>query len=128
MGFDPDPGPSWQASDFDFDRDYKRMGVKDAIVNGYSNPDLRNYREAGGKLMVVQGWEDSGLPGPQVSVDYYEMAERIVGDREATQDFYRLFMIAGRSHCHRGDGAVSGDFLSYLEDWVEKDKAPIWSI
>jgi feruloyl esterase len=124
MGFDPDPGPSWQASDFDFDRDYKRMGTMDAVVNGYSNPDLRNYKQAGGKLMVVQGWEDSGLPGPQVSVDYYEMAERIIGDRETTQDFYRLFMIPGRSHCHRGDGASSGDFLSYLEDWVEKGEAP----
>ncbi len=31
-------------------------------------------------------------------VDYYEMAERIIGDRAATQDFYRLFMIPGRSH------------------------------
>jgi hypothetical protein len=124
MGFDPDPGPSWQASDFDFDRDYKRMGAKDAVVNGYSNPDLRNYKQAGGKLMVIQGWEDSGLPGPQVSVDYYEMAERIIGDREATQDFYRLFMIPGRSHCHRGSGATNGDFLSYLEDWVEKGEAP----
>jgi feruloyl esterase len=33
-------------------------------------------------------------------------------------------MIPGRSHCHRGDGASSGDFLSYLEDWVEKGEAP----
>jgi feruloyl esterase len=52
------------------------------------------------------------------------MAEKIIGSREATQDFYRLFMIPGRSHCHRGSGAFSSDFLSYLEDWVEKDKAP----
>jgi hypothetical protein len=124
MGFTPDPGPSWKARDFDFDHDYKRAGAMDAVVNGTSNPDLRNYKEAGGKLMVVQGWEDSGLPGPLVSVDYYEMAERIIGDREATQDFYRLFMIPGRSHCYRGTGAVNGDYLTYLEEWVEKGKAP----
>ena len=124
MGFNPDPGPSWTASDFDFDSDYKRTGTQDAIVNGYSNPDLRNFHEAGGKLMVVQGWEDSGLPGPRVAVDFYEMAERIIGDRKATQEFFRLFMIPGRSHCYRGVGAVNGDFLSYLEDWVENDEAP----
>ncbi len=124
VGFNPDPGPEWQASDFDFDHDYKRAGMMDALVNGYSNPDLRKYKAAGGKLMVVQGWEDSGLPGPQVSVDYYEMAEKVVGSREATQDFFRLFMIPGRSHCYQGAGAASGDFLSALEDWVEKDKAP----
>tara|TARA_R110002096_G_scaffold20690_2_gene67928 strand:- start:22346 stop:23950 length:1605 start_codon:yes stop_codon:yes gene_type:complete len=124
MGFTPDPGPSWKASDFDFDKDYKRMGAMDAIVNGSNNPDLRNYKKAGGKLMIVQGWEDSGLPGPQVTADYYELVERVIGDREATQDFFRLFMVPGRSHCHRGDGASSGDFLSYLENWVEKDEAP----
>ena len=52
------------------------------------------------------------------------MAERIIGDRAETQDFFRLFMIPGRSHCDQGVGAASGDFLTYLEDWVEKDKAP----
>jgi feruloyl esterase len=61
-------------------------------------------------------------------VDYYEMAERIIGDRAATQDFYRLFMVPGRSHFdedhYGGDGAAAGDFLSYLEAWVEKDEAP----
>ena len=31
------------------------------IVSGYSNPDLRNFKAAGGKLMIIQGWEDSGL-------------------------------------------------------------------
>jgi feruloyl esterase len=33
MGFNPDPGPSWTSSDFDFDHDYKRTGVMDALVN-----------------------------------------------------------------------------------------------
>ena len=124
MGFNPDPGPSWKSTDFDFDHDYKRTGMMDAIVSGYSNPDLRNLKAAGGKLMVIQGWDDSGLPGPQVSVDYYEMAERIIGGRASTQEFYRLFMIPGRSHCYRGVGAFSGDFLSYLEAWVERGQAP----
>ena len=32
MGFNPDPGPSWKATDFDFDHDYKRTGMMDAIV------------------------------------------------------------------------------------------------
>ena len=124
MGFNPDPGPSWQSTDFDFDQDYKRTGMMDAVVNAYNNPDLRNFKAAGGKLMVIQGWEDSGLPGPQVTVDYYEMAERVMGGRASTQEFYRLFMIPGRSHCLAGVGASSGDFLSYLEAWVEEGQAP----
>ena len=124
MGFNPDPGPSWTSADFDFDSDYKRTGMMDAVVNGYNNPDLRNFKAAGGKLMIIQGWEDSGLPGPRVSTDYYEMVERIMGGRASTQESVRLFMIPGRSHCHSGDGASSGDFLSHLEAWVEHGQAP----
>jgi feruloyl esterase len=33
-------------------------------------------------------------------------------------------MIPGRSHCIAGVGAADADFLSYLEDWVEKDAPP----
>ncbi len=124
MGFNPDPGPSWTSADFDFDHDYKRTAMMDAVLNGYNNPDLRNLKAAGGKLMVIQGWEDDGLPGPRVSVDYYEMAERIMGGRASTQESVRLFMIPGRSHCSGGVGAASGDFLSYLEAWVEEGQAP----
>ena len=124
MGFNPDPGPSWQSTDFDFDQDYKRTGMMDAVLNAYNNPDLRNFKAAGGKLMIIQGWEDSGLPGPRVTVDYYEMAERVMGGRASTQESVRLFMIPGRSHCYRGVGAASGDFLSYLEAWVEQGQAP----
>ena len=124
MGFNPDPGPSWTSADFDFDHDYKRTGMMDALVNGYNNPDLRNFKAAGGKLLVMQGWEDSGLPGPRVSVDYYEMAERVMGGRASTQEFYRLFMMPGGAHGTGGVGAAGGDFLSYLEAWVEEGQAP----
>ena len=124
MGFNPDPGPLWQSSDFDFDNDYKRTGLMDAVLNGSSNPDLRNFKKAGGKLMIIQGWEDSGLPGPLVTLDYYEMVERILGGRDETQEAVRLFMIPGRSHCIAGDGAADADFLSYLEDWVEENSPP----
>ena len=124
MGFNPDPGPSWKATDFDFDHDYKRTGMMDAIVTGYGNPDLRNLKAAGGKLMIIQGWEDSGANGPRVTADYYEMAERIMGGRASTQESVRLFMIPGRSHCSGGDGAATGDFFSYLEAWVERGQTP----
>ncbi len=128
MGFNPDPGPSWTSADFDFDSDYQRTGMMDAVLNGYNNPDLRNFKAAGGKLLIIHGWEDSGLPGPQVTVDYYEMLERIMGGRASTQEFVRLFMIPGRSHCSGGDGAASGDFFSYLEAWVEQGQAPDMTI
>jgi feruloyl esterase len=124
MGFTPDPGPSWKPRDFDFDNDWKRSYMMDAILIGSDNPDLRKLRAEGHKLMIVQGWEDSGLPGPQVTVDYYEMVERVMGGRVATQESVRLFMIPGRSHCRGGVGAAAIDMLSYMEAWVEQGRAP----
>jgi hypothetical protein len=124
MGFTPDPGPSWKPTDFDFDNDWKRSYMMDAVLVASDNPDLRKLRAEGHKLMVVQGWEDSGLPGPQVSVDYYEMVEKLLGGREQTQEHVRLFMIPGRSHCRGGVGAAAIDMLHYMEQWVEKGQAP----
>ena len=36
----PSPGPTWKATDFDFDHDYKRLGL--GALYSDSNPDLRN--------------------------------------------------------------------------------------
>lgn len=124
MGFLPDPGPSWEPAHFDFDADYKRTGMMDSILVASDNPDLRRLKDSGNKLMIIQGWEDAGLPGPLVTLDYYEMVERAMGGREITQQFVRLFMIPGRSHCHSGDGATSADYLSYMERWIEEGQAP----
>ncbi|SLJ91240.1 tannase/feruloyl esterase family alpha/beta hydrolase [Novosphingobium mathurense] len=123
LGFLPEPGAGWSARDFDFDRDYQRFGLMDALYSP-TNPDLRHLRDAGGKLLIIQGWEDSGTPLPLDTVDYYEMVERTMGGAEATQAFARLFMMPGKSHCGGGPGANGADYLAHLEAWVEQGKAP----
>lgn len=124
MAFHPAPGPTWQLKDLDFDVDYKRMGVMSALQVGNLSSDLRRFKAAGGKLIITQGWSDSGAPTALNTVDYYEMVERIMGSRQATQEFARLFMMPGRDHCGGGPGANAFDLISYLEAWVEKGKAP----
>lgn len=124
MGFEPDPGPAWKPTDFDFDVDWKRSFIKDAVLVASDNPDLRKLRAEDHKLMIVQGLEDSGLPGPLVTMDYYEMVEKILGGRAETQKNVRLFMIPGRSHCVGGVGAAAVDMLGTIEAWVERGQAP----
>ena len=118
--FYPSPGPGWKPEDFDFDRDYQRLGVMEALYAPV-NPDLRKFKAAGGKLIAFAGWTDVL---PLVTVDYYETVERTTGGRAATQDFFRLFAIPGMNHCSGGDGAFAVDWLSHLEAWVEEGKAP----
>jgi hypothetical protein len=122
MGFMPAPGPGWKSRDFDFDHDYKRLGMLDSLYPS-TNPDLRKFKEAGGKLILWQGWDDGAIP-PVNTIDYYETVERTMGGRQATRDFFRLFMVPGMDHCWLGEGAWMIDYLNYLETWVEKGRAP----
>lgn len=122
LQFMPDPGPGWQPQDFDFDRDYKRLGMIEAISAG-TDPDLRRFKANGGKLILYHGWADGDIV-PSKTVDYYETVERTMGGRAPTREFLRFFMIPGMAHCGGGAGANDFDFLSYLEAWVEKGQAP----
>ncbi len=116
-----DWGPEWEYRDFDFDRDYQRMTELELLYSA-SHPDLRAFRAAGGKLMIYQGWSDA-IVTPLNSVDYYEITERAMGGEEATQAFFRLFMVPGMGHCF-GGGPFAIDYISAMEAWVERGEAP----
>ena len=114
-------GKEWKYTDFDFDKDYPRTGA--GVLFSDTNPDLRKFKAAGGKLISYQGGNDtSEIPG--AIVDYYEAVEKTMGGRAATQDFFRFFIIPGMNHCTGGDGVFAFDYLQYMEAWVEQGRAP----
>jgi feruloyl esterase len=115
------PGKVWKYTDFDFDHDYARSGS--GVLFDDTNPDLRKFKAAGGKLISYQGGNDT-LEIPGAIFDYYETVEKTMGGRAATQDFFRLFTIPGMNHCGGGDGVFAFDYLSYMEAWVEQGRAP----
>lgn len=100
----------------------RRSGGSDAIISA-NNPDIRRFRDNGGKLLSYMGWNDP-LGGVRETIDYYSTVERVMGGRKATQDFYRLFMVPGMNHCSGGDGASQIDWLAVLDAWVDGHKAP----
>lgn len=113
--------PQWKYTDFDFDRDPKRLGL--AAYYDNSNPDLGKFKQAGAKLLVFHGATDTiNLPGAMTQ--YYETVERTMGGRAATQEFFRLFLVPGMNHCGGGQGAFAVDWLTALEAWVEQGRAP----
>ena len=122
LNFSPDPGPSWQMSQFNWDSDYKRLAIMEVLYNA-QNPDLRKFKAAGGKIIAYQGWADQSVLPPWV-IDYYETVEHTMGGRTATQEFFRLFTLPGVNHCLGGQGADQVDYLAYLDAWVEHGKAP----
>jgi hypothetical protein len=117
-----DFGPEWRATDFDFDRDPDRLREMESYYSA-SNPDLRAYRDAGGKLLIYHGWADARV-APLNSVDYHQAVTRAMGGAEATRDFARLVMVPGMEHCWGGDGPFAIDYISAMEAWVERGEAP----
>jgi hypothetical protein len=128
----PPRGSHWEMSDYDFDRDPQRFasGTQESLLNA-ANPDLRKFKAAGGKLILVHGWQEVSSSPPANVIDYYETVTRTMGGESPTRDFARLFVVPGMDHCG-GNGGRAGlspgpyvvDYLHYLEQWVERGEAP----
>jgi feruloyl esterase len=123
LSFAEDPGPSFGAQNFDFDRDAPRLLSLAQLFYASFNPNLHRAKQQGTKVIHYHGYDDASVM-PQVSLDYYDLVLRTMGGIKATQDFYRLYMVPGLDHCQGGVGATEIDYLAALELWVEQGKAP----
>jgi feruloyl esterase len=88
-----------------------------------TSPDLRAFRERGGKLLQHHGWNDQ-LIAPENSIDYYDSVRAFFGHDDDVGGFYRLFMAPGMAHCSSGTGPDTFDMQAALERWVEQGVAP----
>lgn len=114
------PRPDWDYLSFDFDSDIPQLMAWGKKANA-TDPDLKEFRARGGKLIMTHGWADSILQ-PLMSVDYYERAVEQNGPD--TPDFFRLFMVPGMAHCRGGIGPDRNDAVTAIIDWVEAGRAP----
>jgi Tannase and feruloyl esterase len=136
--------PNYDLMSFDFDSDVETVDEKAAAILNPSDPDLTRLAARGVRILHYHGWSDP-VTTPLESVRYYEQViaetkNRFGSRQEAVrqvQDFYRLYMAPGMTHCSGGVGAnVFGnrfnsvshdpehDVLSALEQWVERGIAP----
>ncbi|MFI4973782.1 MAG: tannase/feruloyl esterase family alpha/beta hydrolase [Caulobacterales bacterium] len=90
-----------------------------SILNSI-DPDLRKFRDHGGKLIQYHGWNDAAIPA-RGSIKYYESVSAVMTD---PSKFYRLYLIPGMLHCGGGPGPGNVDWIAVLQDWVERGLAP----
>lgn len=122
LAFPKDPGADYSLFDFDPDKDAPRLRAMAQVYNA-DDTDLRAFERNGGKLLVWHGWADP-LIAAGGTVDYVRDAVAANGGRAQTEDWMRLFLLPGVYHCAGGPGEDSVDWLTTIEDWVERGVAP----
>jgi feruloyl esterase len=120
LAFDPDQ-PNFDWTTFNFDLDPPAMEPMHQIIDPVQD-DLRAFGNAGGKMIMYQGWGDISQ-SPYRTIQYYQGLRRHVG-RRPVEDYARLFMAPGMYHCGGGIGPNDFDALTAIEQWVEQGKAP----
>jgi Tannase and feruloyl esterase len=135
--------PQWDYRTWDYGRDLARVDAdqRNRSVMDTWNPDLRRFRDRGGKLIVYHGWGDDAI-SPLNTITYFRMViDKTSGGPKAadapapedenfrkaaqkTGEFMRLFMVPGMNHCGGGPGPNTFDAVTALANWVEKKQAP----
>jgi hypothetical protein len=124
MGY-PLGTPHSSLAEFKFTVDELRRLTPEGAKGNAMSLDLREFRRAGGKLLLWHGWADANVP-PGATVDYYERLAREAGGLRRTQEFARLFMVPTLHHCAIGGGYELNTFDPFdaIVPWVEDGRAP----
>lgn len=101
---------------------YSTYLLENHPLNDATNPDLSAFKKAGGKLILWHGWADQHI-SPMYTIQYYEAMQNQMG-RTTVDEFARMYLVPGVSHCGGGEGNDSIDLVSNITGWVEQGTAP----
>ncbi|KAK2064109.1 tannase-domain-containing protein [Colletotrichum caudatum] len=113
-------------------REVFRTGVEEfeSIIGngGAEGPDLRRFRERGGKVLMWHGLADQAVP-VKVARGVFERARRRDEARGVdTAEYWRYFEVPGVNHCISMGGARAAPFpwdaFERLRKWVEDGVSP----
>lgn len=95
-----------------------------STLQDVNDADLRPFRRAGGRLLLVHGAADE-LVSHRSTNDYYERVVDTAGPRK-TERFMRYYLVPGANHANVGDPAFAAtwDSVTALEQWVENRRPP----
>lgn len=127
--------PSLDGVTYDTLRDWIWDGwnqYNDVLMTNW--PDLSRYRDSGAKILHYHGESDFSIPTAS-SVRYWESVRSVLypnlsykDGAAAMDEFYRLFLVPGGSHCSTNAYEPNGPWpqtnLAVMIDWVERGVDP----
>jgi feruloyl esterase len=113
------PEPDFDPLKFDFDRDLARTRATQAL--GDADATFLRTFAARGKLILYHGISDQGMAAGALT-DWYDRLRSDTGGNP--QDWARLFLVPGMTHCGGGRSTDRFDMLAAITDWVENGKPP----
>ncbi|KAF4446542.1 hypothetical protein F53441_9829 [Fusarium austroafricanum] len=85
--------------------------------------DLRNFRDAGGKMITYHGLADPSI-SPGGTLQYYNQVSDFVGN---ITSFYKYYQVPALGHCWGGNGGQPEALFDQLRAWVENGTEPVSS-
>ncbi|MBY9078337.1 tannase/feruloyl esterase family alpha/beta hydrolase [Paenibacillus sp. HN-1] len=129
-------GKDYDFTKFDFNRDIDLVNEKLAPILNANSADLRDFKNTGGKILMLHGMADPIIPYTD-SLQYYERVIDAQNGLDRTQSFFRYFLVPGFAHVFGGPGIQDigigfratpkdkeHDALTALSAWVEEGIAP----
>jgi feruloyl esterase len=119
-----DPTWDYKTRPVNFDSDVVLADKPEIAPVNAVDPDLRKFFARGGKLLLVDGWNDTSVP-PKVAIDYYKAVLTKTGAKQVRESM-RFFMVPGMGHGPgtAGEENLNYDALAVIEQWKQTGKAP----
>jgi feruloyl esterase len=102
---------------------WKQSVEEYGAVLGTDDPDLKRFRDRGGKVIILHGLADQLIPAAG-TIDYYHRVQREMDGPEKTAQFARLFLAPGVDHGFRGAGPTPTGQMEAIVSWVEQGQPP----
>jgi len=110
---------TWSYVDYDYNNLKSDASLVADVLNATS-PDLSEFRNNGGKLLMYTGWSDAAISALG-TIGYYE--DVLAHDSTAVDDV-KLFMMPGVLHCAGGIGPWFVNWIDEIDNWVANQQKP----
>lgn len=110
----------------EFERLYDIGKEKFSCLDFMFDPDVRAFKDAGGKLILSHSSADNSVP-MITTVKYYKSLIEQFGSEETVKQFARLYLTPGGGHALKistGETLVLSDSFAALMKWCEDGIAP----